>query len=160
MRDHGGGVAEIHYDTDPLATGTHKAGGNHTGALYDPGAYFRTAGIPKANVNYDEIPGGTDEFLMVENVTQGWYSYVWISPQDGNGERQISTALFDWTVGDTYKIYKTKTKGSKISTIYTDRIYGQKVTRPEQLHKGHPSDDVDLDIDNRNVFGPGQPERH
>jgi len=145
MRDHGGGVAEVHYDTDPLATGTH-GGASGTLTLQDNGQDFRVAGVSVG--------------LAIENETDGSSGLVTVVT-----ERTVTCTLAGgtantWTNGDTYNIYKTASKGTKISTIYTDRIFGQKVTRQDELYKGHLADDVDLDIDNRNVFGPGQPERH
>ena len=159
MRNLRGAVVEIHKDDEPLFRGTHK-GASRNMCLRDPGAKFLSLGVPKSPINYDEIPGGNDEYLLIKNITQGYDTYVWISPQDGNdGDDQCTTAFFDWNIGDVYEIYKTKVYNSTISSIYTDRIYGNKVNHPEELHKGYLVDDVDLDEDRKHVFGPGQPFR-
>lgn len=139
-----GGVAEVHRDTEPLFTGTHK-GASGGLVLSDGGQRFVSLGV---------IVG-----LAIKNDTDGSSGLVTAVTDDTVTCTLSGGTANTWTSGDTYKIYKTAAYNTKISTIYTDKIYGQKVTHPQELHKGYLADDVDLDEDRKNVFGPGQPFR-
>ena len=131
----GGAIAEIHRDTDPLIAGTH-AGGTGT-TLTDNGQLFNMlayAGLAIRNTT-DSTSGNittvTDDHNLVTDVT--------------------------FHNGDEYEVYCTTTYNSKISTIYTDRLAGHKVTERSQLIDGRLPEDNDLDRRDDHVFGPGQP---
>jgi hypothetical protein len=65
-----------------------------------------------------------------------------------------------WSYGDTYSIYKTATKGSLISTQWTDLSRGWK-TPMDELEDGWRPEDVDINRDGeREVWGPEQPENY
>ena len=140
-----GAAAEVHRDTDALFTGTHK-GASGGLVLRDNGALFASLGAMIGQA--------------VRNVTDG-SSGLLTEVTDDTATCTLSGGTANtWTTGDAYAIYKTAAYNTKISTIYTDRIHGQKVTRPDQLDRGFLADDVDLDYDRLNVFGPGQPYPH
>jgi hypothetical protein len=135
-------------DDQPLFEGTHK--GASSDILYDPGADFKSCGVTSTN--------------YIENVTKGTNMNA-LSDQLVL-EDKIMTKLDPfgvlprhWANGDTYKIYVTATKGSKISQIYTDKRYGRKVTEKKELVGGLFPADVDLDEYEDNIFGPGQPRK-
>jgi len=135
--------AQVHRDTDYLATGTHK-GASAVMVLHDPGADFLSCGVSVglAIYNDDDESNGLVTVVSESSVTctlaGGTNNY--------------------WSSGDTYYIYKTSAYNTKISTIYTDRRAGHKVTEKSQLtDEGYLPEDVDLDQDDDNVFGPGQP---
>jgi hypothetical protein len=133
-----GGTAEIHYDTDPLMTGCHEGSAGTT--LRKQGADFRSCGV---------IPG-----LAIYNDTTGTNTVV-VSAT----ETEVTTSI-TWNPGDEFSIYKTGTKDSFISLINVDLRFGQKVTRQAELTElGLKPDDTDIDETERNVFGPGQPEK-
>jgi len=137
----GGGTSEIHRDTEPLITGTHD-GANATTTLRDLDMPFRSLGAMVG--------------LAIENATQGTSSLIATVTEGG----EITTdGAISWDNGDTYKIYKTATKGSVISSNWTDLSRGWK-SRQSELQNGWRADDLDLDRDDPGrVFGPGQPER-
>ena len=140
-----GASIETHIDDEPLAEGTHKW---PTGASYlnDPGADFKSCGVMDG--------------LLVKNTTDGSSGTI-----DGNSnvtEDTVTVTLTGgtnntWAIDDEYEIYKTGTEDSVISHIYTDRRFGQKVTQ-DVLVKGYFPEDMDLDEEDDDVFGPGQPE--
>jgi len=130
-----GGIAEVHRDTSPLISGTHAG---DTGLyIIEPDKQFKTFGA---------FAG-----LAVRNTTESTSGHI-VSVTEGS-------ILTDITFhnGDAYEIYCTTTYNSKISTIYTDRLAGHKVTSQSDLIDGRLPEDVDLDKDNNHVFGPGQP---
>ena len=133
---------ETHRDTDALFTGTHK-GSSGVLVLSDPGAMFATLGVETglAITNDDDVSAG-----LVTAVTDNTVTCT-LSGGTAN----------TWTTGDTYSIYKTAAYNTWISSISTDRIHGQKVTRKDELDRGFLAGDVDLDEDEKHVFGPGQP---
>ena len=134
-----GGTTDVHRDTDPLITGTHDGASGVT-TLRDMDADFRGFG---ARVG-----------LAIENATQDTISTIATVT-----DTEITTdSGMSWDNGDTYKIYKTATKGSVISTNWVDLSRGWK-GRKSDLQAGWRAEDVDLDRDGRKVFGPGQPER-
>ncbi len=90
--------------------------------------------------------------VYCENVTQSTGGAI-TAVADGS----LTASGVTWRNGDTYKIYKTATKGSTIATTWTDRSRGWKAD-PKELKKGWFPDDVDLDDHGKHkVFGPGQP---
>ena len=131
---------ETHIDDEALSTGTHK-GGDGGLIIRDKDRHFRSLGVLVGLAVYND----TDESNgLVTAVT----------------EEEVTCTLLEgtsntWTNGDTYSIYKTSAKNTPISTIYTDKSKGWKVTDPSELDDGWFHDDVDLDGDE---FGPGQPE--
>lgn len=139
----GGGTREIYKDDQPLATGSHEGG---TGAtLLDYEAQF------------DVFVGEVGKY--VENVSRGTASTIATLTSN-----EITTAAgIEWQRGDTYKIYKTSAKNSKISTEWVDVSRGWQNPK-ETMTDGWRREDRDIDRPagggHRNVFGPGQPERH
>lgn len=133
-----GGAAEIHYDNEPLISGVHEGSSGTT--LCKRGADFRSCGV---------IPG-----LAIYNDTSGNHTTV-ISAS----ETEVVTSIM-WHAGDAFSIYKTSTKDSFISLINVDLRFSQKVTRQSELNElGLKPEDTDVDETERDVFGPGQPER-
>ena len=152
----GGGVPHTHTDAVRdansniigLATGTHK-GSNNAPVLSDPGADFKSCGI-------DPSVG-----QLVLNDTDGSSGVVTAVTED-----TVTCALADgsndyWNKGDVYIILKTGTEDGVISTHWTDKRFGQKVTDPAQLNEdGVFHADADIDEEDDEIFGPGQPERN
>lgn len=137
-------VKVSHIDDDYLATGTHK-GADGGKVLRNKGADFWSCGITAGVAVYNTTDGSDG---VVTAVTE---DEVTCTLADGTSDT--------WTRGDTYKIYKTDTKDSAISTLSTDRRFGRKVVKDDILNsKGFFLDDVDLDQDQDHVFGPNQPE--
>ena len=138
-----GGNAEINRDDSPFAYGTHKSLAA-SAFLYDPGKDFKSCGVQVGVV----IKNTTDES---EALTTAVY------------ENRVEATLAGgtnnhWAVGDEYEIYRTATYNSLISTTWVDRRFGQK-TMKSDLENGLRPEDIDLDQDGRNVFGPQQPEK-
>lgn len=134
---------EVHRDDTPFAYGTHKRGDNSS-KLVNPGADFLSCGVQ------------TD--VLIKNTTDGSEGTI-----SSVSEDEIECTLAggtdnDWDVGDEYEIYLTDTEDSVISSIYTDRSRGWRSDK-EQLDEGWRPEDVDLDRDNKHIFGPGQPEK-
>ena len=141
-----GAVRESHIDDDYLMTGTHK-GSDNVAVLYDRGADFGS--------------NGCIEGLLVKNTTDGSSGTI-PSGSTNITEDSLTVTLTggtgdDWDNGDTYEIYKTATEDSAISHIYTDRRFGRKVLE-DNLDRGVLPEDMDIDEEDRHVFGPGQPE--
>jgi hypothetical protein len=139
----GSGTREIHKDNEPLATGLHH--GATATTLFDPGKQFD---VFVAQVG-----------LAIENATTGLLSTIATLTAD-----HITTAAgLTWTAGDTYNIFKTTAKNKKISTEWVDLSRGWKSPK-ETLKAGWREEDRDRDRPagggHKNVFGPGQPERH
>jgi|GEM_PF-5918882 len=134
-----GGKIERHIDNDYLMTGTHHGATSTT--LFNKNADFASCGA---------IDG-----LYIENTTQSTNSLVATATEDSiTTDDNIS-----WDNGDTYKIYKTGTKNSVISTQWVDMSRGWK-TDPAEMIDGWRTEDLDIDRKNPGrVFGPGQPER-
>lgn len=142
-----GAIPEIHLDNDHIATGTHKGATSAT-ILNDPKADFKSCGI---------VTG-----VLIKNVSDGSSGEITDVSEDTITVASLSGgALNTWTAGDTYKIYITSTYNSEISRIYTDMRHSRKVTNPDQLNEwGVFPEDKDLDEDNEDIFGEGQPEPH
>ena len=138
-----GGRIETHRDNDPFAEGTHKRGSSSS-ALIDPGADFLSCGVRTG--------------VLCKNTTDGSEG-----PITAVTEESVTATLAGgtdnlWDVGDEYEIYITDTYNSKISSIWTDKSRGWKSDK-EHLDRGWRPEDVDLDRDERHVFGPGQPKK-
>lgn len=150
------GVAVTHIDAardaddniTGLMTGTHK-GADGASVLYDPGADFRSCGVDK-NVAQ-----------LVLNDTDSSEGVVTASTEDTVTCTLAGGTNNTWANGDTYIILKTGTEDSAISQHWTDRRFGQKTTNPADLDEdGVFHADADIDEEDDEVFGPGQPERH
>lgn len=136
---------ELNRDNDPLATGTHKgASGGLT--INDPGADFLSCGITVG--------------LAVKNDSDGSSGLTTAVTEDTVTTTLTGGTANTWTNGDTYEIYRTATYNSIISRIWTDIRHGRKATDKSQLVDGLFPEDRDLDEEDENVFGPGQPERY
>ena len=145
----GGGVAVTHTDDAdyPLMTGTH-GGADDASVLRDQGAGFRSNGVDP------------DVGQLVKNTTDGSEGAVTAADEDTVTCTLAGGTDNDWDSGDTYVILKTATEDSVISTHWTDRRHGRKVTDPAQLDEdGVFPEDADLDEEDDEIFGPGQPER-
>lgn len=135
---------ERNLDNEPLFEGTQKCRTWLATTVNDPGADFKSCG---ATVG-----------LYIENATDGSHGLITaVTENDITTSALTGGSLNVWTKGDTYKIYVTATKGSFISKIYIDKRFGYKVTNKKDLIGGLFLEDIDLDEDNKNVFGPGQP---
>lgn len=132
-----------HLDNDYLSRGLHD-GPDGTLTLRHIGADFRSCGVGVGNA--------------IENDTDGSAGLI-----ATRTESEIICTLAGgtnntWTKGDQYSVYKSSVKDSIISTISVDRLYGRKVVRGDILNaRGRFEKDEDLDSENDNVFGPGQP---
>ena len=114
--------------------------------LNDPGADFKSCGASVGAAIYNDTDGSN---ALITAVTE---NTITTSALTGG-------SLDVWTSGDEYSIYVTATKGSKISQIYTDKRFGRKVTDKKQLIRGLLPEDIDLDENTENIFGPGQPRK-
>lgn len=132
-----GGVAVIHRDDDYLCTGTQKGSTGTT--VTDRGKDFKSCGVMSD--------------LAVLNDTAGTSGSIVSCDEDS------FVATISFTTGDTYEIYKTDTYNSKISTHFTDKRYGDKVTDRRELINGLKPRDIDVDEYTNKVFSKGQPER-
>ena len=133
-----------HIDDDYLATGTHNgpAGGL---ILRNPSQHFRSCGITVGVAIQNDTDGSAG---LVTAVTE---SDVTCTLSGGSNNT--------WTAGDTYYIFKTAAEDTQISKLTVDRRYGRKVVKGDPLtSKGFFPEDIDLDEDTREVFGPNQPE--
>ena len=133
-----------HIDDDYLATGTHNgpAGGL---VLRNRGAHFRSCGITVGVAIQNDTDGsaGLTTAVTEEEVT------CTLSGGSSN----------TWTAGDTYFIFKTAAEDTPISKLNVDRRYSRKVVKGDILNdKGFFLEDVDLDEDEDEVWGPNQPE--
>lgn len=132
----------------PLMTGTH-AGADGASVLSNPGADFRSCGVDP-NVGQ-----------LVLNDTDGSEGVVTAVTEDTVTCTLAGGSNNSWANGDTYIILKTDTEDAVISTHWTDRRFGQKVTDPAQLNEfGVFPEDHDIDEVEQEIFGPGQPIKH
>ena len=132
----------------PLMTGTHK-GADAASVLSDPGADFRSCGVDP-NVGQLVLNDTDSSEGVVTAVTE---DTVTVSLSGGSNDY--------WDNGDTYIILKTGTEDAVISSHWTDRRFGMKVTDPAQLNQeGVFPENADLDEYEDEVWGPGQPEGH
>lgn len=139
-----GGVAEIHRDDSPFATGTHK-GADGAAVLYDPGADFKSCGVQTE--------------VLIKNTTDESTSETTAVTEDTVTGVLTGGSNNSWANGDTYEIYITDTEDSIISRIWVDRRYGRKSDK-EKLYKGLRSEDMDIDeFTDHHVWGPGQPQK-
>jgi len=133
---------ETHRDDDYLVTGTHD-GADAATTIRNESIDFMVCGIVA-----DQYIENTDtaETSLVATVT----------------EHEITTddnLAFD--NGETFEIYKTGTKDSFISSVWTDVSRGWKINKPDDVGSdGWRHEDRDWDDHGRKkVFGPGQPEK-
>jgi len=167
----GGGVLEIHRDSEPFAFGTHTGPYNSTN-LKAKGKDFKSCGV-QAGVLIKNITQGAegltvtileDEIVTtmtpaaIEPLIDADGEYVY----DADGELVYAQAGDDstgyWNPGDEYEIYITATEDSVISSIWTDKRFGRPTPR-KKLSRGLRAEDMDLDEYTKHIFGPGQPER-
>jgi len=145
----GGGVPVTHTDDAdyPLMTGTHK-GADDASVLSDSGADFRSCGVDP-NVGQLVLNDTDSSEGAVTAVTEDTVTCTLAGGTDN-----------DWDNGDTYIILKGATEDAVLSTHWTDKRHGRKATDPAQLEDGLFPEDRDLDEDEEEIWGPGQPERH
>ena len=133
----------------PLMVGTHK-GADGADVLSDPGADFKSCGVDSDDNVAQLVLNDTDGSSGV--VTAVTEDTVTVSLSGGSED--------DWDNGDVYIILKTGTEDAVISTHWTDRRFGQKVVNPDQLNEdGVFPADADIDEEDDEIFGPGQPEK-
>ncbi len=134
----------IHKDTDSLAFGTHS-GPDGALVLWDKGADFKSCGVAIGLAIYNDTDVSNG---LVTAVTEDTVTCTLAGGTNNT-----------WSLDDEYSIYKTAAYETKISTIYTDKRFGRKATQKSQLDDQLFPEDRDLDEDNEDIFGPGQPER-
>jgi len=139
-----GGRVEVHKDDYPIFAGKHKRTPN-SASLIDPGADFKSSGAEVGS--------------LIKNTTDGSEGAITSVSEDQIGVTLTGGTDNDWDVDDEYEIYITDTEDSIISTIWTDKRFGGKVTKKSELHRGLKPEDIDLDEWTNNVWGPGQPSR-
>ena len=142
-----GGTTEVHRDSDPLVEATHQ-GATGASAFYNK------------TLRFDVL---VSLGLYAENATTGDYGYVtavrsnevdidWVTGGSLTfGDEQLtfgSEQIFlsesaTWTNGDTLKVYKTSTKNTVISSVWTD-LNGMK-TPQRELISGYRPEDLDED---------------
>jgi hypothetical protein len=163
-----GGTSEVHRDDEPLITGTHD-GTNAASVLRDMDANFRSFGARVGLAIENSTKGylGTIKTVTKTEITVLWSTTGIASLTFGEepitfGEEELTFGeggAAAWDQGDTYKIYKTTTKDSIISSTWTEVSRGWK-TPMKDLKDGWRDDDMDIDRHNPGrVFGPGQPTR-
>lgn len=134
-----GFTTKVHRDTDYLVTGTQKGATGTT--VIDTGKDFKSCGV---------VAG-----LALKNDTAGTTGTVSSGVTENSFVSSITIAN-----GATYRIFKTTSYNSKISTHYEDRRAGHKVTEKSQLSdRGYLPEDVDVDESNTHAWGPGEPWR-
>lgn len=137
---------DVHRDTTPLCTGTHKRTSG-TLVLCNPGADFKSCGVTIG--------------VAIYNSTDGSHGLVTAVTEDTATCTLSGGTANTWTVGDTYNIYKTAAYNTLISRTYTDKRHGHKVTNRADLDDGLFPEDIDIDEDgDHHVWGAGQPERN
>ena len=135
-------VTFIDEEDEYLVTGTHK-GASGTLTLVDRSKDFRVCGGIVGNV----IKNDTDDSAGV--ITAITEHTVTCTLSDGSNNT--------WSSGDTYYILKTDTEDSVISTHWTDRLFGRKVSKKSELNEdGRFHEDADLDD---KEWSPGYPIR-
>jgi len=135
-----------HIDDDYLATGTHK-GADGGLVLRRKGADFKSCGITVGVA----IQNDTDSSAgLTTAVTENTVTCTLTGGTNNT-----------WTNGDTYYIFKTAAEDTLISVGYTDKRFGSKVVKGDVLTgRGFFPEDVDLDQDIDETFGPNQPEEN
>ena len=139
------GVPVTWIDDTPIMTGTHK-GADGASVLSDPGKDFKSCG---ADPNLS---------LLLKNTTDGSEGALSASTENSMTCTLAGGTNNDWDNGDTYELYITDTEDSIISTHWVDKLFGRKVVNKDELEDGIFPEDQDLDKDDEDVFGPGQPE--
>lgn len=135
---------ETHRDSEAICSGTHD-GANASTYLRKIGADFKSCGISIGSVVYNDTDSSHGPITAVTENT--------VTATLAGGTNNY------WNIGDSFSIYATSEKDSIISKIYTDKRYGRKVTRQDEINKGLFPEDVDLDEYQDHIFGPGQPEK-
>jgi hypothetical protein len=178
-------TTERHIDDDPLATGIYSAPA-WSPYLFIEGADFKSCGVAiglfienttcgtsglvtavtENTVTAEQSDGDSIDWHARETLDGGAFTDTASSTVDGGADWATRDDGIDggslWSTAsaeETYKIYKTATKDSFISKIYTDRRDGFKITsRSDVNERWHFPSDEDLDANREHVFGPGQPE--
>lgn len=133
-----GGTSEIHRDLDPQFTDSH-VGASGAAAFSFQGHHLDIV-----------ITTG----LAAENATQGTSGTI-----TAVTDRTITVSSCTWEPDDVIKVYKTATKGSIISTEWTDLSRGWK-TPQRELIEGWREEDRDINRDGEKVWGEGYPENY
>jgi hypothetical protein len=134
-------MLEIHRDNSPFAIGKHKGGGS-SASLINYGADFKSCGVRTG--------------VLIRNTTDGSEGLITSVSEDAIGVTLAGGTNNYWSYDDSYEIYLTATYNSVISRIGVDRSRGWKTDRKD-LEDGWRPEDIDLDANVKDVFGPGQP---
>jgi len=130
-------------DDAGLFYSTHKGATGLT--IVDPGKDFKSCGVTVG--------------LAVKNVTDDSTGLVTAVSETSVTCTLSGGSLNTFTAGDYYRIYCTDTIDDLISSHYTDKRFGTKVTNRNELDRhGIMAGDEDLDEEHQDIFGPGQPE--
>lgn len=128
---------ETHICNSPISTGTHKRGSGAT-SLINPGADFKSCGIAVR--------------MPIYNTTQSTNGLITAVTEDS-----VTDDTNTWDIDDEYEIYVT-TKNAFISSQVVDKRFGRRTDPKEMIDNIH-QEDMDLDEDDEDIFGPGSPER-
>lgn len=134
-------MLEIHRDNSPFAIGKHKGSGA-SASLIVPGADFKSCGVRTG--------------VLIKNTTDVSQGLITSVAEDEIGVTLSGGTNNYWNYGDSYEIYLTSTYNSVISRVGVDRSRGWK-TDKKDLENGWRPEDIDIDEEEKDVFGPGQP---
>lgn len=141
----------------PIVFIYHNAVSGGAGTAYVDRIYLSrgAAATSLRDDSIDFVKFGVTTGLYCENVTRSTGATI-----DTVTSHEITATGVEWRMGDTYRIYRTATKNSIISSHWTDVSRGWKISRSDDItNDGWRREDLDLDYPNRRkVFGPGQPE--
>ena len=145
-----GGTTEVHRDTEPLITGTHK--GATDSVLTDTDfSNLRSFGVRAGLYIENVTKGATGTVASVSgnSLTVNWLTGA-TTPATGDitfGSDNLTFGsddvyfsemvggTLDWSPGDIYAVYKTATKNGIISTNWVDLSRGWK-SRKKELREG------------------------
>jgi hypothetical protein len=130
-----GGIARVLYDTDPLVSGSQQG----------------SAGVTIRDGQKDFYSCGVRAGLAIQNTKTATFGHVMAVTED------LVVADISFANGDSYEIYCTATYGSSMGRWLEDKRYGHKTDNRANLTDGLFPEDIDVDENQRHVFGPGQP---
>lgn len=139
----GRGYAETHLDSDYSFRGKHK-GADGGLVLLDRGACFESCGaiVGAAIYNDTDVSNG-----LITAVTEDTITCTLAGGTNNT-----------WSNLDQYSVFKTSSKDSLISSISTDKRFGNKALSKDELEDGLFPEDRDLDEKGEEVWSPGFPE--
>ena len=138
------GVVEVHKDDSYILKCQHT---------------FGSGGLILKNRDVDFLAFGIYVGQAVHNETDGSTGVVTAVTHETVTCTLAGGTANTFTRDDVVYFYATTSIDTYISSMTTDRSRGWKVTKRAQLDDdGWLPEDADLDRDNKEVFGPGQPE--